>query len=469
MLDHHIFRAAVEAQNPWWAPGQTWLRTSHHLRREPFERLRRDLLDLELRRGILLLGPRQVGKSTLLHQIAESLLDEGWPPGNLTHFNFDDPRVRGLGPDVGMVEEQAPPVFDSDRPRVLLLDEVHLAREWAAWFKHAVDRDRRRPRSMLRIIATSSAASLLHRGSVDSGQGRWNDVQIFGLSFAEHLRFRALPEESEPLVLRRAPEELERYLAKGGFPEHVHLEPSEELRARLREDIAEKAIRKDLASLAGEGADRLDLERLKRLFVYMAQDSGSILNTAERARDLDARPTTVSGWLQLLVDACLLHRIEPYAPTASKSTGLPKASSRLATKPKIHVSDHGLIPAFTLSAFPMAEQAVRARVAEAVVLRHLLPLVPSREDIRYFRRRDGLEIDFVFWRRKELHAVEVTSSTDLDGKKANRFQTAVDAIGADRGTVIYRGATEGRNGKLRLLPLHLFLLNPLALVEDGVR
>ncbi|NOT31477.1 MAG: ATP-binding protein, partial [Planctomycetes bacterium] len=438
-------------------------------RRELFEGLRRDLLDPELRRGILLLGPRQVGKSTLLHQIADSLLEEGWPPGNLTHFNFDDPRVRGLGPDVGMVEEETPSSIDPNQSRVLLLDEVHLAREWASWFKDAIDRDRRRPRSMLRVLATSSAASLLHRGSVESGQGRWNDVQIFGLSFAEHLRFLALPKETEPQVLRRAPEELERYLAKGGFPEHVHLAPSEELRARLREDIAEKAIRRDLASLAGEGADRLDLERLKRLFVYMAQDSGSILNCAERARDLDARPTTISGWLQLLVDACLLHRIEPYAPPPSKGGGLPKASSRLATKPKIYVSDHGLIPAFTLSAFPMAEPVVRARVTEAVVLRHLLPLVLSREEIFYFRRRDGLEIDFVFWRRKELHAIEVTSSTELDGKKADRFQAAVDAISADRGTVIYRGATEGRSGKLRLLPLHLFLLNPATLVEDAVR
>lgn len=417
----------------------------------------------------MLLGPRQVGKSTLLHQIGESLLDQGWPAGNLTHFNFDDPRVRGLGPDVGMVEELVPSVIDPKQSRVLLLDEVHLAREWAAWFKDAIDRDRRKPRSMLRILATSSAASLLHRGSVDSGQGRWNDVQIFGLSFAEHLRFRALPEETGKQVLRRAPEEIERYLAKGGFPEHVHQEPSEELRARLREDIVEKAIRRDLATLAGEGADRLDLERLKRLFVYMAQDSGSILNMAERARDLDARPTTVSGWLQLLVDACLLHRIEPYAPPASKRSGLPKASSRLATKPKIHVSDHGLIPAFTLSAFPMAELVVRSRVTEAVVLRHLLQLVPSREEIFYFRRRDGLEIDFVFWRRDQLHAVEVTSSTEIDGKKANRFVAAADAIHADRGTLIYRGASEGKSGKLRLLPLHLFLLNPFTLVEESVR
>ncbi len=364
-----------------------------------------------------------------------------------------------------MVAEHAPARLDPNHPRVLLLDEIHWAGSWDLWFKQAVDRDRRQPRSMLRILATSSAASLLHRGSIESGQGRWDEVRIFGLSFAEYLRFLSVPEETESDVLLRAPEELERYLAKGGFPEHVQATPSEELRARLREDIAEKAIRRDLVAILGESAHRLDLERLKRLFVYLAQDSGSILNTAARARDLDAQPTTVVGWMQLLVDACLVHRVEPFVP-GSKSAKLPKASSRLTTKPKIHVSEHGMIPAFTLSAYPMAEQVVRDRVFEAVVLRHLLPLVDSREEIRYFRRRDGLEVDFVLRCRGELHAIEVTSSADLDGKKANRFQKAVEELGARRGTVIYRGASEQRSGNLRLLPLHALLLNPSSLVEE---
>jgi hypothetical protein len=451
----------VEAQNPWWATGRPWPRTAHPQRRELFDRLRKDLLDAELRRGLLLLGPRQVGKSTLLHQIAESLLDEGWPPGNLTHFDFDDPRIRGLDLDVAALEEITPSVAEPDHARILLLDEIHMARQWAAWFKRAVDRDRRRTRSMVRILGTSSAASLLHRGSIESGQGRWTEVQIFGLSFAEHLRFRSLADETGQQVLRRAPEELDRYLSKGGFPEHVHAEPSDELRARLREDIAEKAIRRDLAVLVSEAADRLDLERAKRLFVYLAQDSGSILNTAERARDLDARATTVSGWLQLLVDACLLHRIEPFAPPSSK------AKSRLATKPKIYVCDHGLIPAFTLAAFPMAEPQVRARVAEAVVLRHLLPLVSARGEIRYFRRRDDLEIDFVFWRRQELHAVEVTSSKEVDGKKLGRFQAALKAAGAHHGTLVHTGATAGSAGDVRLLPLHELLLDPARLLEEA--
>jgi predicted AAA+ superfamily ATPase len=466
MTSDATIRAAAEAQNPWWSPGRSWPRIAQTRRRHAFERLRRNLLDPELRRGTLLLGPRQVGKSTLLHQIAESLLDESWPPGNLTLFNFDDPRVRALGPDAGLIEEQLPSTLDPNHARVLLLDEVHLAPGWASWLKNAMDRDRRKPRSLLRVIATSSAASLLHRGSVESGQGRWTDMRIFGLSFAEHLRFVSLPDEGPMEVLRRAPAELERYLAKGGFPEHVHAEASEELRSRLREDIADKAIRRDLALLAGEGSERLDLERLKRLFVYMAQDSGSVVNAAERARDLDARPTTVARWLQLLVDACLLHQIEPHAPTSSSE--LPKASSRLAAKPKIYVTDHGLIPAFTLSAFPMAEPVVRARVTEAVVLRHLLELVPSREEIRYFRRRDGLECDFVFGHQGELYAVEATSSAEVDGKKAERFRKAVEAVGARCGVLIYRGAVGRREGNLRLLPLHRLLVEPSILLQREV-
>src|SRR5262245_52785874 len=132
MSAEQLYRIAVEAQNPWWAPNQRWAPTAHPQRREAFDKLRRDLLDVELRRGLLLLGPRQVGKSTLLHQVAESLLDEGWPPGNLTFFDFDDPRLRGLDIDVAVVEELVPPVADPEHARILLLDEIHTARQWAS-------------------------------------------------------------------------------------------------------------------------------------------------------------------------------------------------------------------------------------------------------------------------------------------------------------------------------------------------
>ena len=427
-----------------------------------FGRLRGDLLDQTLRRGTLLLGPRQVGKSTLLHQLAESLLDEGCNPGNLSLFDFDDPRIRGQGSRAFEVEEHQPPGLDPDQPRILLLDEVHLASDWASWFKQSVDRDRRRPRSMLRVLATSSAASLLQRGSVESGQGRWNDVLLFGLSFTEHLRFRALSGEEPRQVLQRAPGELERFLSVGGFPEHIHAEPSEELRARLRVDIVDKAVRRDLAAFAGLDAERHDLERMKRLFVYLVQDSGSILNAAERARDLGAKPTTVSGWIQLLVDACLLHRVEPFA-----GSDLPKAKKRLAVKPKLYASDHGLIPAFTLSAFPMSEEVVRARVTEAVVLRHLLALVESREDLRYFRRREDIEIDFVLRCHGQLHAVEVTSSRESDSKKVGRFRTAAKELGAERVTLIHHGITAAETGGVRLLPLVHFLLEPRTLEGEA--
>jgi predicted AAA+ superfamily ATPase len=457
---------ALVAQNPWWTPGAIRETTRYQHRRDLFDTLRSRLLDESFRRATLMLGPKQVGKSVLLGQIVSALLEERLPPGNITYFDFDDDRIRGPIPEPVEIAAHLPTGSDPSLPRVLLLDEIHRTSTWSTWLKRVVDEDRRQPRSMFRILATDSAASVLRQGTLESGQGRWVEERIYGLTFTEYLRFLAVGEESEAEVFRRNPGELERYLSKGGFPEHVAAEPSDELRRWIREDIAEKAIRRDiLAEGPGrEGGERLDVDRLKRLFVYLAQDSGGIFTVTERARELELHRVTVSAWTQLLDDACLVHSLEPFAPSAPGHA--PKASRRLRARPRIFASEHGMIPAFALAAQPMSQSAVRARVFEAVVLRHLLQVVRDRKDIRYWRSADDLEIDFVLHIGERLHAVEVTSSAQPDSRKLKRFEQGVATVGAHHATLVHGGTTEERVGTIRLLPLHRFLLQPGGLTQE---
>jgi predicted AAA+ superfamily ATPase len=457
---------ALQAQNPWWGVAYRLGPGPFPRRRDPFESLRSRLADLRRRRALLLLGPRQVGKTVLLEQIALRFLNDGWAPGNLILFNFADARVRTRAPDLHPEDLTAftPPGYLHEHPRLLLLDEIHWVTGWQHWLKQVVDADARSTTSMLRILATDSAASVLKQATVESGQGRWDELRIWGLNFREYLRFLSFEGEDEETVYSRTPGEFSRYLAKGGFPAIVADDPSEQVRRDIREDIAERALRRDLLALDPEHSGRLDVERVRRLFVMLIQDSGSIWSRESRASDLSAHPETVTSWLQILEDACLVHRIEPLVLSA----GIPSAKRRLAAKPKIYAADHGLIPAFTLDAFPMAQQKVRDRVAETVVLRHLLDLI-DRSEVHYFGdQKSGKtrEIDFVARFGSTLTAIEVTSSVSIDSQERRTLlETAAD-MGADRVILIHGGTIETKADDLWLLPLDRFLLDPQQIAES---
>ncbi len=227
------------------------------------------------RRAAIVVGPRQVGKTTLLIQLANELLSQGWPAGNVTYFDFSDDRlVEQISPrsvvSVSSVARQ------SDLPGLFLLDEISKSKNWAAWLKQAVDTRRDR------FVVTDSAAGVLRGGAVESGQGRWDELRIEGLSFGEFLRFNA-PGQSAQETLQLSPNSVERYLTVGGFPEHALSDEYNQVRDLVRKDIAERAILRDLLSLG------LDVERLRKLFVYLIRDSGAIFNASTRARDLGGR------------------------------------------------------------------------------------------------------------------------------------------------------------------------------------
>lgn len=131
----------------------------------------------------MLVGPRQVGKTVALMQTIDELLDLGWPPGNLTYFDFSDPRLTAeILPT--QVAETTTPHLDPQQPRALLFDEISRAVHWDLWLKNVVDR------GGCRVAVTDSASSLLRAGTRESGQGRWDQVRIEGLGRFE---LRGLP------------------------------------------------------------------------------------------------------------------------------------------------------------------------------------------------------------------------------------------------------------------------------------
>jgi len=437
----------IAEMNPWWEVPTARCATAFPARRD-FQRRLVDFAREEGRRAFVVLGPRQVGKSVALHQVADDLLDESWPPGNLTHFDFSDDRiVEAISPrEIASIE---PPGMVPGRPRLLLLDEITRAPRWQEWLKQAVDLA-----ESIRIIATGSVASALREGSRESGQGRWDEFRVGGLTFDEHLRFHSAPLRiSSHEVLRRNPNEVERYLQLGGFPEHVLETEYGRSRARIRADIADRAIARDLANTG------IDVEGVRRLFVYLAAESGAIFSARERARDLDVDERSIKSWIDRLLDAQLIARLDQHS----------KGSKRLRTKPKIYAEDHGLVSAFAASPVARDDAAAYGRIVETAVYRHLRHAYDDpRAELRYFRGDGDFEGDFVVGVGGDPIVVEVTSSRIVKPSKIARLRRVGAVIGTKRLTIIHLGFTDHESDGVRLLPLERFLIDPRILENVDV-
>lgn len=438
-------KAILEDHNPWWRDPAARAAGRYPVRRELQDEVLRRLLDPGERRAMVVLGPRQVGKTTLFLQTADDLLEADWPPHNLTYFDFSDDRVT-RPVSAREVVDLRPTGLDPDRPRAFLFDEVRLAPNWDRWLKQAVDRGDDR------IAVTDSAASLLRANGRESGQGRWDEYPLEGLSFREFVRLQAGTGEPVAAAVRSAPQLLERYLALGGFPEHALAADLPSVRRRLRSDIVERAILRDLGRFVDS------IEPIRDLFVYLVQDSGAIWNARARGSDLGRDERSIRRWLSLLEDTFLVISLPRHHR---------RPSAALRPRPKLYAADHGLIAAFSISAHRQAEH--RGQLFEAVVFRHLRQAARELEGrLSYFRPRQDLEVDFVLETPAGRTAIEVTAGRRPKARKFRRLGRAAKELAADRTLLIHGALIEDEVEGIAALPLQRFLLAPIASVRgDG--
>lgn len=419
-----FLREVVESHNPWWSDPQSRPAAALRVKRDLHDPLLKRLREPLERRAALLVGPRQVGKTTLLLQLAGTLLDDGLPPAQLLYIDFSDYRLADRVVRDPEAMTAVVPRGSGTAPRIFLLDEITQATGWDRWLKAKVDLLRRNdvPAS---ILATDSAARLLRRGGEDSGQGRWDEIRIETLGYPEFSRL--LPPGRDPFEL---------YMQLGGFPEFVMADDFGESHRRLREDIVDKAVRRDLA------AEVRRIEVLRRLFVYLVQHSGAIANSRKLGGVLGVDHRTIGAWLDLLEQTALVVRLPRHAG---------RESSRLRGKPKLYALDHALVHA--MSTLPADASERRGRVAETAVFRHLRELTGGL-GVSYHRPTEQAEIDFVVEGERQV-AVQVTASLKPDGKKLKRLNRSTLETAAK--IFITGGADEGRVDSVAVLPLRRFL------------
>lgn len=384
-----------------------------------YERKTNDMLLARLgepRRFIqVVLGPRQVGKTTSLRQVLAKLTMPH-------HYATADTATLQSG---AWLEEQWAEArrleADSDGPVVLAIDEIQKVGDWSAWVKRSWDEDSFAGRDV-RVVLTGSSPLLMQQGLSESLAGRFETIPVWHWTW---------PECRDAFGW-----DLDTFVFFGGYPGAAALTGDiERWRAYVLDSIVETTVSRDILLLTRIEKPAL----LRRVFHLACEYAGRELTYEKMVGQLQdaGNTTTVAHYLDLLDAAGLVAGLQKYSGEAVR---------RRRSTPKLVTHDTALVNAVSglTPAEARADGVVWGRLVEAAVGAHLLARArTSRSGLHYWRgKRDGIdvEVDFVTVRDGRVTGIEVKSGDavgSLAGLHAFRetFGDAVDTVVAGTGGV----------------------------------
>ena len=361
------------------------------------EQLIRDRLKHML--GVVLLGPRQIGKTTLARSIAADRGDRA------LYLDLEDQADRAVLSDpIAFLETQY--------GKLVVLDEVQRVPELFATLRVVIDERRRAGERAGHFLLLGSAHRLLLQQSSESLAGR---VAYVELGPIDALEAQVAGYHS-----------LDQLWIRGGFPESLTA-PDDLESIRRRKDLVRTYLERDVPLLA----PRLPAATIGRLWTMLAHLQGQPLNMSQLAGSLAVTSPTVAHYVDVLSDMGLVRRLPPWFANVGK---------RLVKSPKAYVRDSGLLHA--LLAVTSLQDVLGHPVAgpsfEGMVIENVINAIGDRYEAYFYRTANGAEIDLLLVRGGVPSiAIEVKRSTAPVVERG--FHTACDDLHINTRWVIYPG------------------------------
>lgn len=359
--------------------------------------------------AVALIGPRQVGKTTLALETGKAR------PSIYLDLESDADRAKLAEPELYLA---------THADKLVILDEVHRLPGLFQILRGLVDAGRRSGRKSGRFLLLGSASIDLLRQSGESLAGRISYLEMHPLD-----------------ALEVGADRLDRLWVRGGFPDSF-LASNDRASQRWRQDFIRTYLERDIPLLG----PRIAAETLRRFWTMLAHRQSGLLNAAELARSLGVDAKTVASYLDLLVDLLLVRRLEPWHSNAGK---------RLVKSPRIYVRDSGLV--HTLLGLTTSEDILGHPIAgpswEGLVVETLIAAAPEGTHAHFYRTAAGAEIDLVMTLPGgALWAVEIKRS--LQPKLERGFHQACLDLEPERRLLIYPGSeTYPLGGGVEVMPL----------------
>jgi len=352
---------------------------------------------LDRQAAVGLIGPRQVGKTTLARNLGER---EG-----ALYLDLEAPEDRA--------KLAEPALFLRNyKDRLVILDEIDRVPELFMTLRGLIDEGRRSGRRHGRFLVLGSAAIDLLRQSGETLAGRIAYIDLGPFDVLE--------------AGTKEPDRCAMWL-RGGFPDSFLARTDAESLA-IRKDFIRTYLERDVPQFG----PRLPAETLGRLWTMLAHSQGTMLNAARLAGGLAISSPTVTRYIDLLVDLLLVRRLQPFHANTGK---------RLVKSPKVYVRDSGLTHALLgiEDQNELAGHPVVGASWEGFVIENLLAVAPARTEASFYRSAGGAEIDLVLDIPKQGRwAIEIKRG--LSARPEKGFHQACEDINPDRRFLVYSGA-----------------------------
>lgn len=311
----------LKQENPWWATGKIDEDYSKMQKRLYFELFYPLVEDISIKRAVILMGPRRVGKTVLIYHAIDTLLNNGVSPHQIAFVSVENPFFNKMPLEqlfksctkaTGKTETKGWYVF---------FDEIQYLKDWEVHLKSLVD-----SYPHVKFVASGSAAAALKLKSTESGAGRFTDFMLPPLTFNEYIHLLQLQHliipcqidwagnatnfyESTNIALLN--EHFLKYINYGGYPEIIFSEKLQVNPSRfIKSDIIDKVLLRDLPSLYGIQ----DVQELNSLFTSIAYNSGQEFSLEALSQASGGvEKNTIKKYIQYLEAAFLIkivHRID---------------------------------------------------------------------------------------------------------------------------------------------------------------
>jgi predicted AAA+ superfamily ATPase len=345
------------------------------------------------------LGPRQVGKTTLAKEIAASV--------------YPDPIYLDLErPSEAARLNEPEEYFELHKGKLIILDEIQRVPELFQILRGVIDRRRREGQRTCQFLILGSASLDLLKQSSESLAGRIAYKELSGFTIAE--------------IDNKTSRDFDRLWLRGGFPDSF-LAKNDEASLRWRLNFISTYLERDVPQLG----PRIPATTLRTLWTMLAHGQGGQLNIAQLGNNLDVTAPTAKRYIELLEDLLLIRTLRPWSGNVGK---------RLVKAPKVYIRDsgltHGLLNLTTLD--DLLGHPVVGASWEGFVLENLLSCLPVGVTPWFYRTSAGAEIDLVIEKNsKERYAIEIKRSQAPSVSKG--FHLGCEDIKATKRFIAYPG------------------------------
>lgn len=306
----------IRFENPWWISGKIDHDYNDMARRLYFELLKPLVYERSIRRAVVLMGPRRVGKTVMLYHLVQDMIQQHVDPQKIIFITIENPIYNNLSLESLFSLAKKASGRQEENGWTVIFDEIQYLKDWEVHLKSLVDSYRGD-----KFIASGSAAAALKYASNESGAGRFTDFLLPPLTFHEYIELKGLEHIMQPATIQwqghitqfySSPylDDLNRhfvdYINYGGYPEVIFSDTIQNNPGRyIRQDIVDKVLLRDLPGLYGIS----DSRELNSLFTSIAYNSGNECSLEALSQQSQVKKDTIKKYVQYLEAAFLIKKV----------------------------------------------------------------------------------------------------------------------------------------------------------------